>query len=94
MPPEIWRFLAWQAARTPSWTELEEEWIYHWDPNETVSLVEPPPEGINDIRDRKRSLLFENPDTGERCEVNGFEEVQSYYKRGWKWVLSSAEKLE
>lgn len=94
VPSEIWRFLAWQAARTPSWMELEDEWIYHSDPNEALPLVEPPPDGINDIRERVRSIVMENPDTGERCEVTGTEEVKSYYKHGWKWVLCSAEKLE
>jgi hypothetical protein len=27
LPPEITRFLAWQAARTPAWMELEQRWV-------------------------------------------------------------------
>ncbi len=94
VPPEIWRFLAWQAARTPGWMDLEEEWIYHWDPNVDVPVVEPPPDGINSIRDRVRGYCLENPDTGERLEVTDSDEFRSYFKRGWKWVLRSDDKLE
>jgi len=94
VPPEIWRFLAWQAARTPGWMDLEEEWIYHWDPNVDVPVVEPPPEGISSIRDKVRSRCLENPDTGERREVMDSDEFKAYHKRGWKWVLRSDDKLE
>jgi hypothetical protein len=94
VPQEIWRFLAWQAARTPGWMELEEEWIYNWDPNVPVSVVEPHPEGIKNMRDRGRSYCMENPDTGERCEVTDSEDFKTYRKRGWKWLLRSEDKLE
>ncbi len=94
LPPEISRFLAWQAARTPGWMELEEEWIYKWDPNVEVEVVELPPEGISSIRDRLRGKCLENPDTGERREVTDIEELKTYHKMGWKWVLSSDDKLE
>jgi len=92
--PEIWRFLAWQAARTPAWLELIEDWIYDWDPDEQIELVEPPPEGIEHMRDRSRKHCVENPDTGERHEVTSLVELAVYRKRGWKWVLSLADKLE
>lgn len=94
VPPEIWRFLAWQAARTPGWMELEEEWIYNWDPNVDVPVVEPPPEGIKNIRDKKRGYCLENPDSGERREVMDSADFKAYCKRGWKWVLRSDDKLE
>ena len=94
VPSEIWRFLAWQAARTPGWMEVEEEWIYHSDPDEDFPVVEPPPDGINRIRDRIRSYCLENPDTGERREVMDSDEFKAYRKRGWKWVLRSDDKLE
>lgn len=94
VPPEIWRFLAWQAARTPGWMQLEEEWIYDWDPNVGVPVVEPPPEGIDRIRNRERNYCVENPDTGERREVTNSDEFNDYRKRGWKWVLRSEDKLE
>jgi uncharacterized protein DUF4238 len=94
VPSEIWRFLAWQAARTPGWMKLEEEWIYNWNPNEDVPVVEPPPEGVYDIRNKVRAYCVENPDTGERREVMDSDEFKNYFKRGWKWVLRSDDKLE
>lgn len=27
IPPEITRFFAWQAARTPGWMDVEQHWI-------------------------------------------------------------------
>ncbi len=94
VPSEIWRFLAWQAARTPGWMKVEEEWIYKWNPNVDIPLVETPPEGINGIRDRVRAYCLENPDTGERRKVMDTDEFKTYFKNGWKWVLRSDDKLE
>jgi hypothetical protein len=92
--PEIWRFLSWQAARTPSWMEVEEDWVYEWDPNVDIPIVEPPPAGIERIRDRNRPICVENPDTGERRDVQDCAEFRTYRNRGWKWLFSSADKLE
>src|SRR5713101_2801702 len=37
IPPEITRFLAWQAARTPGWMEVEQQWANEpWDPEDEV----------------------------------------------------------
>lgn len=94
VPPEIWRFLAWQAARTPGWMNLEEEWVYDWNPNEPVPVVEPPPEGMNLGPGRVRAYCLENPDTGERREVIDSAEFNAHLKLGWKWVLRSDDKLE
>lgn len=93
-PAEIWRFLSWQAARTPGWMEVVEESAYDWDPNVHTPVVEPPPEGIDDIRERVTQKIMENPDTGERHRITGSEEFKAYRKGGWKWVLSSDDKLE
>ena len=93
-PPEIWRFLSWQAARTPGWMEVVEESAYDWDPNVQTPLVEAPPEGITDIRDKVREKIMENPDTGERHQITDSKEFDAYRKRGWKWVLNSDDKLE
>jgi hypothetical protein len=92
--PEIWRFLAWQAARTPGWMELVEDWIYDWDPDVPRVVVEPPPDGIDRIRHRMRKHCVENPDTGERRDVTDLADLRAYRKRGWKWVLNLADKLE
>ena len=93
-PPEIWRFLAWQAARTPGWIQLVQEWVNDGDPDTTTPVVEPPPEGIDNIKDKARSYCVEDPRNGQRCEVANFEELKAYRKRGWKWVLRSDDQLE
>jgi hypothetical protein len=65
--PQITRFLAWQAARTPGWMELVQRWANEpW--SEDTEVVEPPPDGFDKIRGI-RPLCMENPSTGERREV-------------------------
>lgn len=92
VPPEVWRFLAWQAARTPGWMKLEAEWAKDRLPM-LDSVVEPPPEGIDDILDRERPLLVENPESSERREVRA-EEFEQYRLEGWKWILRNEDHLE
>lgn len=94
IPSEIWRFLAWQAARTPGWMELDHKWANEWLQNQKEDLVEPPPEGFNDIADRTRPLCLENSETGERREVVDGSEFEEYLRRGWKWVLRRDDHLE
>ena len=91
----IWRFLSWQAARTPGWFKLVQEWVNEeatWD--SAISPVESPPEGIEKIKDRLRTLWVEDPDSGQRHEARDFAELRAYQKRGWKWVLSVEDRLE
>lgn len=92
--PEIWRFLAWQAARTPSWMELEKTWANEWFPGMDVDVVELPPEGFEEIADRARPLCLEDPKTLERREVIDLSEFQEYRSRGWKWILRRDDHLE
>lgn len=91
--PEIWRFIAWQAARTPGWMEVEQQWIDEvgWEP--TSEAVEPPP-GIENIRDRERPVLLEDPRTGEQREVLHSSEVREHLRNGWKWIVGPDDKLE
>lgn len=92
VPAEVWRFLAWQAARTPGWMKLDEQWIN--DPSLEGGVVEPPPEGIQDIAARLRPLCLEDPATGERREVVDTSEIEEYRKRGWKLILRRDDHLE
>ena len=94
VPPEVWRFLAWQAARTPGWMELEEGWVNEWPPGLGDDVVEPPPEGFHDIADRERPLCLEDPETGTRREIVDAAEFEAYRKRGWRWVLRRDDHLE
>jgi Protein of unknown function (DUF4238) len=94
VPSEIWRFLAWQAARTPGWMEFLERWIRE---NPTVSetdIVEPPPPGFETVIRRERPMCLEDPATGARHEVIGQQQIEAYQKLGWKFVLRREDHLE
>jgi hypothetical protein len=92
--PEIWRFLSWQAARTPGWFKLVEEWMNNCEPGTVSVTVEPPPVGFESIKDRPRSHLVEDQNTGERREVTDLEELWAFWKRGWKWAPTTQDRLE
>ncbi len=92
--PEIWRFMAWQAARTPGWMEFIERWIWgHPDISET-DVVEPPPPGFETAIRRERPMCLEDPSTGVRREIIDAEEIEAYRKQGWRFVLRRDDHLE
>jgi hypothetical protein len=93
-PAEIWRFLAWQAARTPAWLDLVESWTQQWGPGTSTEVVEPPPKGIENISDRPRPMCVEHIATGERRELSDPDEFRSLLENGWKWVLRKHDHLE
>jgi hypothetical protein len=90
IPPEVWRFLAWQAARTPGWMSVVQAWA-----NEPLdsAVVEAPPPGFEKIGNRMRPLLVEDPSSGERREVDE-DEFDELRKSGWRWVLRRDDNLE
>jgi hypothetical protein len=94
IPPEITRFLAWQAARTPGWMELEQGWAneHPWD--REAGIVEPPPDGFDKISGRKRPMCLEDLHTGNQSEVTSEEEFHALRRRGWKWILRRDDHLE
>jgi hypothetical protein len=92
--PAIWRFLAWQAARTPGWSDLVQEWMNDSEMGPTTPSVESPPQGFENIADRPRNHLVEEPTTGRRHEVVDMEELRAYMRRGWKWILTRDDQLE
>lgn len=94
--PSIWRFLSWQAARTPGWFRLEQEWMnklaLESDMNEAV--LEPPPAEFESIKDRPRCLWVEDPHSGQKRATADLEELREYRKLGWKWIFSTDDRLE
>jgi hypothetical protein len=94
IPPEITRFLAWQAARTPGWMKLVQQWADEppFDPDHEV--VEPPPPGLEQIGNRMRPMCLEDPNTGARREITVEEEFHAYRKQGWKWIFRRDDYLE
>jgi hypothetical protein len=92
--PAIWRFLSWQAARTPGWFRSLQEWANQAPVDEPAPIVEPPPEGIERIKDRPRTHWVEDPESGQRYETRSLDELCAYQRRGWKWILDVADRLE
>jgi hypothetical protein len=94
IPPEIARFISWQACRTPGWREAEQQWINDLPVDDKQEPIEPPPPGIENIGDRARPLLLEDPESGTRREVVGRAEVEAHRRQGWKIVLRRDDHLE
>jgi len=92
--PEISRFLAWQAARTPGWIKLVQQWVDEFSSDSHHEIVEPPPSGFENIDNRMRPLCLEDSKTGARQEVIDEEEFNALRKKGWKWVLRRDDHLE
>lgn len=94
LPPEISRFLAWQAARTPGWMDLVQKWANALPIGLESELAEPPPEALANIQDAARPLCLEDPTTGERRHVVNAREFAAYRSQGWKWVFQRDDHLE
>lgn len=92
-PPAIYRFIAWQAARTPGWMETEQEWLHKGLVDEDAEVVEPPPPGWKNIENRVRTYCVEDPSNGQRIDVSA-EELAIHRKKGWKWIWGTADRLE
>jgi hypothetical protein len=93
VPNEIWRFLAWQAARTPGWMELVQKWANE-PPFGEGKPVEPPPPGLDKSISRVRALWLEEPETGERIALTNPDELDLYLQRGWKLLFGRDDHLE
>ena len=94
IPPEITRFLAWQAARTPGWMELVQQWANEPPFDSEHEVVEPPPQGMAKIGNRVRPLCLEDQNTGARRETTDEEEFHALRKQGWKWIIRRDDHLE
>jgi hypothetical protein len=94
MPSELLRFVAWQAARTPGWMELVQQWMDEFDPDAPIETVEAPPAGLLDAKARFRAKCMENPATNERLEIDDEEMFRQLKKSGWRWILSKDDHLE
>jgi hypothetical protein len=93
VPSEIWRFLAWQAARTPGWMELVQKWANepHFGEGEAI---EPPPPGLDKSIPRVRVQWLEEPETGKRVGFADPDELDLHRKKGWKILFERDDHLE
>jgi hypothetical protein len=92
IPSAIFRFLAWQAARTPGWMDVVQRWAN--EPLSEGKVVEPPPLGFEKIGNRSRPMTLEDPNTSVRREVLDEYEFRALRKQGWRWIIQHDDHLE
>jgi hypothetical protein len=92
--PEIMRFMAWQAPRTPGWMELVQKWIDDFDPDAPIKTVEAPPTWLTAAKARHRPFCMKSPTTGEMEVVTEVSDWRRLKKAGWIWILGRDEQLE
>lgn len=93
VPAEIGRYLAWAAARSVSMKQLYQSWIDDLpDPADAV-VVEPPPDGFEQMAPVTRSHRMEHPVFGIRDDVPS-EDVDLLRREGWRFLLAKEDFLE
>jgi hypothetical protein len=94
MRPEVWRYLAWAAARSLPMKALYEAWIDSLPQKENQwRTVEPPPAGFRTSSDYGFISRMEHPVHGVREAIPG-ECFDSLWDEGWRPRLSRDEFLQ
>jgi hypothetical protein len=88
VPPEIGRYVAWAASRTPAMREHFQAWLDSLPAD--LPMVERPPQWMLDTEDRIRPHRMEHPVLGVRDDVLP-SEVASLQTGGWKLVLNDRD---
>ena len=86
VPPEVMRYLAWAAARTPAIRDLFQGWIDK-DLDTDAPGVEAPPAWVESAADRDRPHSMEHPVHGRRDDVPA-DEVERLRSEGWRFLLT------
>jgi hypothetical protein len=82
IPPELFRYLTWAAARSLPMQRLYEEWIN--DMPVDPQFVEPAPPGYEKMRKGGGEHRMEHPELGVRDGVPS-EQVNDLRKQGWRF---------
>lgn len=90
LPGELGRYLAWAAARTISMRDLMVVWI---GATGAGQVVEPPPEGFDQIQVIARQHVLTGPD-GETATTADPAEADALLERGWLPNLSATDFSE
>jgi hypothetical protein len=89
IPPALFRYMAWLAARSLTMKSLYESWISELDPPAQIELAEEPaPEPANLVAAPERRHVMEHPQHGTRDDVPSGE-IESLRQEGWRWRFSN-----
>jgi hypothetical protein len=82
LPSELFRYLAWAAARALPMQVLDAKWALHVRGRPDEKLAEPPPEGIANTPPRNRPVRLVHPVLGA-VTLNATEDVGLHIEAGW-----------
>lgn len=89
LPAELSRYLAWAAARTTSMRSL----VLAWISQPAGPLMEPPPEGFDQVPLVPRQLELIGPN-GESTSSDEPDEIDTLIAQGWAPVLTATDFSE
>lgn len=91
IPPEVFRYVTWAAARSLPMLQLYEDWLNGVPVD--AEYVEPPPPGYEKIQRGGGTVRMEHPTLGIRDEVPS-EHVHALRCQGWQARLRDQDFLE
>ena len=93
IPPELFRYICWAAARSLSMQQLFETWIQAMSPSGEPNVVEPPPAGYEQARHIERLHRMKDTDGSIRDGIPSGE-VVSLREKGWQLCVGPDDFLE
>jgi hypothetical protein len=91
VPPEVFRYITWAAARSLPMRQLYEDWVNSLPPN--AKCAHPPPPGFETIKWGGGTHQMEHPTLGVRGDVPS-EEVHALRAQGWQVRMGKADFLQ
>lgn len=91
IPPEVFRYLCWAAARSLPMRQLYEDWTNSLDPD--AQCAYPPPPGFEKIQWGGGLHQMEHPTHGIRDDVPS-EQVHALRRQGWQVRIGNNDFLQ
>ena len=90
---DLWRYIAWAAARSLPMKALFQSWIDCFPPERNARLVELPPPGLAEARSIGRNHRMAHATHGVRDDVPS-EQVEALLGQGWRLQIGTDDFLE
>lgn len=91
IPPELFRYICWAAARSLPMRQLVETWLRTLPPS--LEVFEPPPPGYNQIRQIEGLHRMTDPSGIMRDGIPS-SKIQSFREQGWQLCVGPNEFLD